>query len=299
MKTYVFDIDGTICTNTNGEYKLAEPLLDRIIFINKLYEEGNIIKFFTARGSTTGINWRKFTETQLKNWGAKYHELLLNKPEGDLYIDDKGFNCNAWIFPTNNNFNESKSEISKLKNHFFNHIDIANKTFSDPKIFSQLNNLIQKIKNTLNKKGKILLAGNGGSFADSQHIAAEFVARFNKDRVALPALALGTNSSNLTAIGNDYGFENIFSRELSAIGKKQDFLIALSTSGNSKNIKRLIEESENMGIDFYILTGRDGGELSKYGDSVIKVPSTNTAIIQQMHILLGHLICQNSESQYL
>ena len=199
--------------------------------------------------------------------GAKYHELVLNKPEGDLYIDDKGFNCNAWLFPTNNNSDESKSEISKLKNHFFNHIDIANKTFSDPKIFFQLNNIIQKIKNTLNKKGKILLAGNGGSFADSQHIAAEFVARFNKDRVALPALALGTNSSNLTAIGNDYGFENIFSRELSAIGKKQDFLIALSTSGNSKNIKRLIEESENMGIDFYILTGRDGGELSKYGDS--------------------------------
>ena len=107
------------------------------------------------------------------------------------------------------------------------------------------------------------------------------------------------NSSNLTAIGNDFGFEEIFSRELIALGNKKDILIAISTSGNSRNIINLLEEANHLSIDFYALTGEMGGELSLYGDRIIKVPSIETFIIQQMHILLGHIICMNTETPYL
>ena len=97
MKTYVFDIDGTICTNTNGNYEEAKPYKERIKFVNKLFDEGNKIKYFTARGSSTGINWYEITKKQLNSWHAKFHELIMQKPEGDIYIDDKAFNCNKWI----------------------------------------------------------------------------------------------------------------------------------------------------------------------------------------------------------
>ena len=156
-----------------------------------------------------------------------------------------------------------------------------------------------KIKNSIENKGKLILAGNGGSFSDSQHITAEFVCKFSTDRNPLPAITLGTNSSNLTAIGNDYGFEYIFSRELNAIGKIEDLLIAFSTSGNSKNIINVIKEAESLEIPFFIFTGMTGGDLSKYDDYLIKVPSENTGIIQQIHILIGHIICKNIEIPYL
>lgn len=96
MKTYVIDIDGTICTNTDGDYENAEPFFNRIKFVNELYEKGNIVKFFTARGSGTGIDWYKVTKSQLQKWGAKYHELIMGKPEGDIFIDDKAFNSEKW-----------------------------------------------------------------------------------------------------------------------------------------------------------------------------------------------------------
>ena len=94
--TYVFDIDGTICTNTNGDYENAEPYFNRIKFVNEIYEKGNKIKFFTARGSGTGIDWHEITKSQLKKWDVKYHELIMGKPEGDIFIDDKAFNSESW-----------------------------------------------------------------------------------------------------------------------------------------------------------------------------------------------------------
>ena len=297
MKTYVIDIDGTICQNTNGKYKLANPFKSRIEFINKLYDEGNIIKYFTARGSTTSIDWFDYTELQLKKWGVKYHELILGKPHGDIFIDDKAFNCNQWIFPLEKNLkNKDSFENSfTFKEPIFWHIEAINKIFCDKYIPEQLKKVCLSISKTFKKNGKIIFAGNGGSFADAQHLAAEFVCRFKNDRSPLPAITLGTNSSNLTAIGNDYGFEDIFSREFLSLYTQFDTLIAISTSGNSENIIKLVKIAKSKGINFFILTGEQGGKLSKYKDNLINVPSKDTAIIQQAHILIGHIICLNTE----
>lgn len=301
MKTYVFDIDGTICTNTNGDYQNARPYIERINFINKLHDEGNIIKYFTARGSTTGVDWRKLTEIQLKEWNAHYHELILGKPYGDLFIDDKGYNCDRWIFPSGDNIKqENQNSFNfELRNSIQNHIEVMTKISSDNFINSQINKLCDEVKKVFAQKGKIIFAGNGGSFSDSQHLAAEFVCRFKNNRSPLGAISLGTNSSNLTAIGNDYGFDNIFSREFRAIANPEDLLVALSTSGNSKNIINLIEESVRLGIPFFILSGKTGGKLSVYKERVLRVPSEDTAIIQQAHIIIGHHICSQTESKYI
>ena len=300
MKTYVFDIDGTICTNTFGKYELAQPLKERILYINKLYKDGNVIKYFTARGSTTGIDWYDLTKSQLEQWGALHHKLILNKPEGDLYIDDKGFNSESWDFPKTNNLQTLKIiDHDLVKEPILNHINVLNEILIDKKFANRVQKVCYEIKNTFKEGGKLIFAGNGGSFSDAQHITAEFVCKFASDRNPLPAITLGTNSSNLTAIGNDYGFEYVFSRELKAIGKKEDLVIAFTTSGKSKNVLRLIEESESLGVPSFIFTGKTGGHLSKYDDYLIKVPSENTATIQQIHILIGHIICKNSESPFL
>ena len=115
----------------------------------------------------------------------------------------------------------------------------------------------------------------------------------------MPAITLGTNSSNLTAIGNDFSFEEIFSREFSAISNKNDILIAISTSGNSKNIINLVNEAKSKRIKYFILTGESGGKLSINEKNIVKIPSKDTAIIQQVHILLGHIICRNIEVEYI
>ena len=175
-------------------------------------------------------------------------------------------------------------------------IEVKSKILKDKIIIQQISSLSELCINALSNSKKIIFAGNGGSFADAQHLTAEFICRFRNDRRPLPAIALGTNSSNLTAIGNDYGFEDIFSREFSAIANKHDVLIALSTSGNSQNIINLVDEAQSKEIPFFILTGQDGGELAKYKKELLKIPSKDTAIIQQAHILIGHVICLNSES---
>lgn len=302
MKTYVFDIDGTICTNTSGKYDLASPFEERIIFINKLYEEGHYIKFFTARGSSTGIDWTYLTKKQLNEWGALYHELILGKPEGDIYIDDKGYNCNRWIFPekVRNQSNKIfKDKSFNFRKPILEHFEVLNKLISEKNILNQVHELCELIKSTFKENGKVIFAGNGGSFADAQHLTAEFICRFKNTRVPLPAITLGTNSSNLTAIGNDIGFEDIFSREFSAISNKNDILIAISTSGNSRNIINVVNEAKSKGIKYYLLTGETGGKLSLDEKNIIKIPSKDVAIIQQIHILLGHLICSNVEIDYL
>jgi D-sedoheptulose 7-phosphate isomerase len=149
----------------------------------------------------------------------------------------------------------------------------------------------------LQKGGKILLCGNGGSAADSQHIACELVAKLMKDRKALPAIALTTNTSLLTAISNDRSFDEVFSRQVSALGRKDDVLIAISTSGKSKNIVKAVEIAETMGIYTIALTGQDGNKLASVADCTIKVPSKNTQRVQEAHILIGHILCEFIESQ--
>lgn len=138
--------------------------------------------------------------------------------------------------------------------------------------------------------GKLLIAGNGGSAGDAQHIAAEFVSRFFFDRPGLPALALTTDTSMLTAIGNDYGFENLFSRQVEAQGQSGDMFIGISTSGNSKNVIKAIEAAKSKGILTVALCGA-GGALASLADVAIQVPSESTPYIQECHICIGHIIC--------
>ena len=145
---------------------------------------------------------------------------------------------------------------------------------------------------TFLKKGKVLLAGNGGSAADCQHIAAEFIGRLNFDRDPLPAIALTSNSSNLTCIANDYGFEEIFTRQMHALASENDSLIVYSTSGKSKNIIKLVAEAKNKVKNIIALTGNYTEELSKYADVVISVKSSKTTRIQEIHAIAGHIICE-------
>lgn len=145
---------------------------------------------------------------------------------------------------------------------------------------------------TILRGGKILLAGNGGSAADAQHIAAEFVGRFVRERMSLPAIALTTDTSALTAIANDYGFEAVFARQIAGLGNENDVFIGISTSGNSPNIVRAVATAREKGLKTLIFSGRDGGILRGSADVEIIVPSDVTARIQEMHILVGHIICE-------
>jgi len=147
----------------------------------------------------------------------------------------------------------------------------------------------------LKNNKKILLAGNGGSAADSQHIAAELVSRFNYDRPGLSGIALTTDTSALLAIGNDYGFERVFSRQIEALGREGDIFIGLSTSGNSPNILAAFEQARKQGLKTIGFTGKTGGKMTPLCDVALKIPSTCTPNIQECHIMLGHIICQMIE----
>ena len=143
----------------------------------------------------------------------------------------------------------------------------------------------------LRQGGKLLLAGNGGSAADAQHIAGEFVSRFAFDRPGLPAIALTTDTSILTAIGNDYGYEKLFSRQVQALGQKGDIFIGYSTSGKSPNILRAFEEARARGLICIGLTGNRGGSMHELCDHLLEVPSSDTPKIQEGHLVIGHIIC--------
>lgn len=138
---------------------------------------------------------------------------------------------------------------------------------------------------------KLLFCGNGGSAADSQHLASELTGRFIKDRRPLAAVALSTDSSALTCIGNDYAFEEVFARQLVALGRPGDVLVAISTSGNSRNVLRAVQEARALGMPVIGLLGRDGGAMAPLCDVAVVVPSTVTARIQEAHILIGHTLC--------
>ena len=143
----------------------------------------------------------------------------------------------------------------------------------------------------LAKGGKILFCGNGGSAADAQHLAAEFVNRFVLDRPPLAAIALTTDSSILTAIGNDFGYDQVFSKQVQALGNPGDILVGISTSGNSGNVIKAFEAAREEGVTTLGLTGRDGGRMAALSDILIHVPEQSTALVQEIHITAGHLLC--------
>ena len=145
---------------------------------------------------------------------------------------------------------------------------------------------------------KILLCGNGGSAADAQHIAAELSGRYKSERRGLPGIALTTDTSVLTAVGNDFGFDRIFDRQVEALAREGDVLIGISTSGHSKNVVRALSLARNMGCRTIGLSGRDGGVMSEFCDINIIVPSEDTPRIQEMYIMIGHIICQAIDDMY-
>lgn len=181
-------------------------------------------------------------------------------------------------------------EVEEVKQEIQASIDTKKKLINDHNLMNEILALSKKCSSALRSGGKILFCGNGGSFADAQHLSAEFTSRFLFDRPGLPSLALGTNSSAMTAIGNDYGYENVFAREIQAIATPADVLIAITTSGNSKNILKALKAAKEKNITTVVLTGAGKGQLP--GDiKALHMPSLETARIQECHILVGHIIC--------
>ena len=160
----------------------------------------------------------------------------------------------------------------------------------DERLMGQIAQLAVKCVAALNAGGKILFCGNGGSFADAQHLSAEFTSRFLFDRPGLASIALGTNSSAMTAIGNDYGYDNVFAREIESIANPTDVIIAITTSGNSSNILKGLEAAKNNNVPAIVFTGQGRGKLGQDVET-LNMPSTDTARIQECHILVGHIVC--------
>lgn len=167
----------------------------------------------------------------------------------------------------------------------------------DVGLLRQIEHLALICVQSLKSGGKVIFAGNGGSFADAQHLSAEFTSRFLFDRAPLASLALGTNNSAISAIGNDYGYEQVFAREIQAIAKPGDIFIPITTSGNSPNIIAAVEIALKLGISTVGLTGQSGGRLKQFSECIC-VPSSGTARIQECHILVGHILCAEVESCY-
>ena len=171
-------------------------------------------------------------------------------------------------------------------------IRVKQKILEDDGLIKSIYDVADECITSYKQGNRVLLAGNGGSAADAQHIAAEFVGRYAFDRPGLPATAFTTDTSMLTAIANDYGFDQIFRRQLEANGSKGDVFIGISTSGNSPNVVAALQRARELGIITVALTGQGGGEMQSYSDYCIQVPSTSTPRIQESHIMLGHIICE-------
>ncbi len=175
--------------------------------------------------------------------------------------------------------------------------EIKQYIYKDEALLNNIETVAKKCVKLYRGDKKTILAGNGGSAADAQHIAAEMVGRYGFDRPSLPSLALTTDTSALTAIGNDYGYDRVFSRQLEGMGQEGDIFIGISTSGNSLNIIKAFEVAKKKNIFTVALVGRDGGEMAKIADISLIVPSDSTPRIQESHILIGHIICDIIEKE--
>lgn len=175
-------------------------------------------------------------------------------------------------------------------------IDVKRKAYEDN--VEEIDKVIQLLVDVFKAGKKLLICGNGGSAADSQHIAAEFIGRFQKERGALPAIALSTDTSILTSLSNDYNFDIVFSRQIEALGQAGDVLLGISTSGNSQNVVKAVEAAKQKGMIVIVLTGEGGGKLGEIADVCIAVPSKVTARIQESHITIVHAVCELVEEKF-
>ncbi|MFN6375135.1 MAG: SIS domain-containing protein [Chitinophagia bacterium] len=188
--------------------------------------------------------------------------------------------------------------MEKIKHIIAASIETKNKIIDNDQILSSIEDAVSIVTTSFKNGNKVYFCGNGGSAADAQHLAAEFSGRFYKDRKALPAEALHCNSSYLTAVANDYGYDKVYSRIIEGIGMKGDVLIGLSTSGNSVNIIKAFEVAKLNSIITIGFTGMNGGQMKELSDIWIPAPSHDTPRIQEAHILIGHIICQLVEENY-
>jgi D-sedoheptulose 7-phosphate isomerase len=177
-------------------------------------------------------------------------------------------------------------------------IAVKTSVLNDPTLIGKVGTIVDLIVARFRGGKHLYFCGNGGSAADAQHLAAEFSGRFYIDREALPSEALHCNTSYMTAVANDYSYDLIYSRLIRGIGKKEDILVGMSTSGNSVNILKAFETAREKGITTIGMTGQGGGKLAALSDHLIDIPSKNTPRIQEAHMLLGHIICQLVEDKY-
>ena len=178
-----------------------------------------------------------------------------------------------------------------IQQRLSDHLEVLQKLMASdlPKKLEKCAEIVEK---ALKEGHKVLFCGNGGSAADSQHLAAEFVGRFQKERKGLPAIALTVDTSILTAIANDYGYETVFARQVQALGETGDVLVGISTSGNSQNVLLAIKEAKTKGINCIGMTAEGGGKMAEECDICLAVPAKVTARAQEMHILMGHILCE-------
>lgn len=188
---------------------------------------------------------------------------------------------------------------NQIKTYIQNSIEIRKNILADEEMFEKVKAISNKIISALKSENKILFVGNGGSASDCDHLATEFVSKFYKDRHAFNAISLTSNNALITALSNDFSYDKAFSRQIEAIGKKGDILIALSTSGNSKNVVNAIKVANEMGLTTVGLTGQTPCEMDKICNILVKIPSSETPAIQEAQTMLGHLICKIVEDELL
>ena len=184
-----------------------------------------------------------------------------------------------------------------IKNRIKETIDNLNKLFLDGTTIELVYDTANLIVDAIKSGNKLMVCGNGGSAADAQHMAGEFICRFYKDREPLPAMALTTDTSVMTAVSNDYSYDHVFSRQVKALGKKGDILFGISTSGSSENVLEAFKAARAMGIKTVLLNGSMEKTIAAHSDIVIKAPSTDTPRIQEMHLLIEHIICEIVEKE--
>ncbi len=187
-----------------------------------------------------------------------------------------------------------KNQITKA---IHNSISVKQQILQDTELIDRIALIVSQMVKTLKNGGKIHFCGNGGSAADAQHLAAELSGRFYFDREPLNAEALHCNTSYLTAVANDYGYDEVYARLLKGTARNGDLLVALSTSGNSENILKTCKVAREMGVFVVGMTGVSGGDLKKYSDILLNVPSSDTPRIQEAHIMLGHILCEHVEKE--
>lgn len=273
----------------------AIKFVDEVRIFDELTPEKLIKKInpdFLVKGGDWDVKEIVGADFVISNGGQVY-SIPLKKDYSSSSLVEK---IRETKIKTLNNNAANKTGVKLIESALLEHINVIENVLD--RETPNINSCAELIFESLKKGNKILICGNGGSAADAQHIAAEFVGRFETERKALPAIALTTDTSALTALANDYNFEKVFSRQIEALGKKGDLLIAISTSGNSQNVISAVMTARNIGCKILGMTGEKGKKLASLSDDCILVPSQRTARIQETHITIAHIWCEIIDKKF-